>query len=73
MKQLILFKGIICDPPGVIKYTKDKLRTVKIPETQGLACSILIKLEARYMMTTNTNTEDGLVNGGTGIIYYAKD
>ena len=54
-------------PASLIAYTKEKLQSIRLTETQGLASSILLKTEARYMMTVNVITDDGLVNGATGM------
>ncbi|CAG5050324.1 unnamed protein product [Parnassius apollo] len=47
------------------------LNTVaKLPtsQTYGLPNSINLKVTAKYMMTVNINTSDGLVNGTTGVL-----
>jgi exonuclease III len=41
---------------------------VSLAATMGLAKSILLKVGGKYMITTNVNTADGLVNGVTGIL-----
>ena len=38
----------------------------KISETAGLPLELVFKVSARYMMTVNVDTSDGLVNGATG-------
>ena len=38
----------------------------KISETAGLPSELEFKVDARYMMTINVDTADGLVNGATG-------
>ena len=40
----------------------------KTSETQGLCSSLILKTTAKYMMTVNIDTSDGLVNGATGIL-----
>ncbi|CAG4957666.1 unnamed protein product [Parnassius apollo] len=47
------------------------LNTVaKLPtsQTYGLPNAITLKITAKYMMTVNINTSDGLVNGTTGVL-----
>ncbi|CAG4973527.1 unnamed protein product [Parnassius apollo] len=47
------------------------LNTVaKLPtsQTYGLPNAITLKVTAKYMMTVNINTSDGLVNGTTGLL-----
>jgi len=49
--------------------TEKALKTVSaLPtaQTYGLAKSIFLRVGARYMMTVNVDTSDGLVNGSTG-------
>ena len=49
---------------NTLKIIEMKKRT----ETYGLATNILLKEEGNYMITVNINTEDGLVNGASGIL-----
>jgi len=44
------------------------IRSFKTSETQGLCMSLLLKTTAKYMMTVNVDTGDGLVNGASGIL-----
>jgi len=39
---------------------------MKTSETQGLPCILHLKTTAKYMVTVNIDTNDGLVNGATG-------
>ncbi|XP_075170221.1 uncharacterized protein LOC142242518 [Haematobia irritans] len=41
---------------------------LKTSETQGLCHELTLKVSAKYMMTININTADGLVNGASGIL-----
>lgn len=43
------------------------LDSKKTSETYGLPSNILLKLEARYVITVNIDTSDGLTNGCTGM------
>ena len=47
---------------------RDSLKQLKVPDTQGLPYQLFLKISARYLMTINNNTSDGLVNGATGIL-----
>ena len=44
------------------------IRSLKISETQGLPYELYLRVLARYLVTLNINTPDGLVNGATGIL-----
>lgn len=46
---------------------KKLLDSKKTSETYGLPSKILMKLEARYVITVNIDTSDGLTNGCTGM------
>ncbi|XP_065370889.1 uncharacterized protein LOC135963037 [Calliphora vicina] len=41
---------------------------MKTSETQGLPGQLKLKTTAKYMMTVNINTSDGLVNGAAGVL-----
>ncbi|XP_046810029.1 uncharacterized protein LOC124420612 [Lucilia cuprina] len=43
-------------------------RNMKTSETQGLCLELKLKITAKYMMTVNVNTNDGLVNGASGVL-----
>ncbi|CAF1275284.1 unnamed protein product [Rotaria magnacalcarata] len=49
---------------------KEKLlsnvKNLKTTETYGLPLKIDLKVSAKYMMTVNSDTKDGLVNGACG-------
>ena len=47
---------------------RDSLKQLKVSDTQGLPYELFLKISARYLMTINTDTSDGLVNGATGIL-----
>jgi len=56
-----------------VKYAQLSLeqrnrRALKTSETQGLCTSLILKTTAKYMMTVNVDTSDGLVNGATGVL-----
>ena len=46
---------------------RDSLKQLKVSDTQGLPYELFLKISARYLMTINNDTSDGLVNGATGI------
>jgi len=46
----------------------EQARVLKTSETQGLCTSLILKTTAKYMMTVNVDTSDGLVNGATGVL-----
>ncbi|CAF4700768.1 unnamed protein product, partial [Rotaria socialis] len=51
------------------------VKNLKTAETYGLPLKIDLKVGAKYMMTVNSDTEDGLVNGACGklvMIDYGK-
>ncbi|CAF1291957.1 unnamed protein product [Rotaria sordida] len=53
----------------------DNVKNLKTTETYGLPLKIDLKVGAKYMMTVNIDTEDGLVNGACGkliMIDYGK-
>ena len=45
------------------------MRNLRATETRGLPKKLVLKLTARYMVTNNVDTEDGLVNGADGILH----
>ncbi|XP_061399099.1 uncharacterized protein LOC133334797 [Musca vetustissima] len=45
---------------------KESVKTFKVSETQGLPYQLILKTTAKYMVTVNIDTSDGLVNGATG-------
>ncbi|GBP03385.1 hypothetical protein EVAR_90934_1 [Eumeta japonica] len=48
--------------------TSAYFRNLKTSETQGLCNRLVLKISAKYMMTVNINTSDGLVNGASGVL-----
>ena len=46
---------------------RDLLKQLRVSDTQGLPYELFLKISARYPMTINNDTSDGLVNGATGI------
>ncbi|XP_061391279.1 uncharacterized protein LOC133326674 [Musca vetustissima] len=44
----------------------ESVKTFKVSETQGLPYQLILKTTAKYMVTVNIDTSDGLVNGATG-------
>ncbi|XP_037825564.1 uncharacterized protein LOC119613607 [Lucilia sericata] len=44
----------------------ENVKVFKTSETQGLRYDLKLKTTAKYMVTVNINTSDGLVNGATG-------
>jgi len=46
----------------------EKAREYKLDVTNGMPFEILFKINCKYMITTNQDVEDGLVNGTTGIL-----
>lgn len=49
---------------NILKNLKD----IKSSETYGLSSDLLLKVGLKFMLTTNTNTRDGLANGAVGIL-----
>ena len=47
---------------------RDSLKQLKVSDTQGLPYELFLKISARYLITINNDTSDGLVNGATGIL-----
>ena len=68
--RFIAIDSLVGDTAGGIT---DKLREVlkqsKVSDTQGLPYEFYLKLAARYLMTLNSDIQDGLVNGATGILH----
>ena len=53
----------------------NNVKNLKTTETYGLPLEIDLKVSAKYMLTVNSDTEDGLVNGACGklvMINYGK-
>jgi len=48
------------------KSTLRHAQNMKTSETQGLPYILHLKTTAKYMVTVNIDTNDGLVNGATG-------
>lgn len=60
-----------CVGDGLVSIREKVLNNVKnlkTTETYGLPLKIDLKVGAKYMMTVNIDTEDGLVNGACGIL-----
>ena len=53
---------------GITDKLREVLKQLKVSDTQGLPYELYLKLAARYLMTLNTDIQDGLVNGATGIL-----
>ncbi|KAI8116853.1 ATP-dependent DNA helicase PIF1 [Lucilia cuprina] len=55
---------------GLSRENRDRIlenvKSFKTSETQGLRYDLKLKTTAKYMITVNINTSDGLVNGATG-------
>ena len=47
---------------------RDSLKQLKVSDTRSLPYELFLKISARYLMTINNDTSDGLVNGATGIL-----
>ena len=47
---------------------RGSLKQLKVSDTQGLPYELFLKISARFLMTINNDTSDGLVNGATGIL-----
>ena len=65
------FSADTCQGDATDKVKRDFMELVKglnnkISETAGLPMVLEFKVGARYMMTINVDTADGLVNGATG-------
>ncbi|KAL8608417.1 hypothetical protein ACOMHN_002650 [Nucella lapillus] len=50
----------------------ERAKSLPPNETYGLPSELDLKVTARYMMTVNVCTEDGLVNGATGTLKYIQ-
>ena len=67
-----------CVGDGLASITEkvlSNIKNLKTTETYGLPLKIDLKVGAKYMMTVNIDTEDGLVNGACGkliMIDYGK-
>ena len=48
---------------------RDSLKQLKVSDTQGLPYELFLNISARYLMTINNDTSDGLVKGATGILH----
>jgi hypothetical protein len=46
----------------------EAVKSFKTSKTQGLSTSLILKSTAKYMVTVNIDTADGLVNGASGIL-----
>jgi len=46
----------------------EAVKSFPTAKTQGLCPSLILKTTAKYMMTVNIDTSDGLVNGASGIL-----
>ena len=53
---------------GITDQLREVLKQLKVSDTQGLPYELYLKLAARYLMTLNSDIQDGLVNGATGIL-----
>ena len=53
---------------GIADKLREVLKQLKVSDTQGLPYELYLKLAARYLMTLNSDIQDGLVNGATGIL-----
>lgn len=66
VKAIDIVSGAIND---IAKRKALKLvKTLPTTQTYGLPKSLYIKIGARFMITVNLDTTDGLVNGTTGIL-----
>ena len=52
----------------VKQYALKLVSNMPTQKTYGLPSTITLKEGAKYMITVNTNVEDGLVNGANGIL-----
>ncbi|CAF4366339.1 unnamed protein product, partial [Adineta steineri] len=52
--------------PSIREKVLNNVKNLKTTETYGLPLEIDLKVGAKYMMTVNIDTEDGLVNGACG-------
>ncbi|XP_075158165.1 uncharacterized protein LOC142231442 [Haematobia irritans] len=48
------------------KKVLEAVKLFKVSECQGLPYRLILKVSAKYMVTVNIDTSDGLVNGATG-------
>lgn len=46
----------------------ESVKDFKTSQAQGLCTTLILKTTAKYMMTVNIDTADGLVNGASGIL-----
>ena len=53
---------------GITDKLRNVIKQLKVSDTQGLPYELFLKLGARYLMTLNNDTLDGLVNGATGLL-----
>ncbi|KAL8594329.1 hypothetical protein ACOMHN_053246 [Nucella lapillus] len=61
------------DASEAVKATfMERAKSLPPNETYGLPSELDLKVTARYMMTVNVCTEDGLVNGATGTLKYIQ-
>ena len=49
---------------------RDTIKALSVSDTLGLPYELYLKIGARYLMTINKDTPDGLVNGATGVLQY---
>lgn len=56
----------------VRKRTLAALKSKKRHETFGLAHAVSLKIGIKYMVFTNVDVEDGLVNGACGVLKYIE-
>ena len=71
--KFIAIDSLAGDTSGEItEKFRDTLKELKVCDTQGLPYELYLKISARYLMTINSDTSDGLVNGATGILQSIK-
>ena len=51
---------------------RNKVHKMKIRDTGGLPYILHLQIDKQYMITTNIDVADGLVNGATGILKYIE-
>ncbi len=59
-------------PAHIRKRALETARTWSAQKAQGLPQTLQFKLGARYLMTINVSTEDGLVNGASGVLRHVS-